>query len=101
MNTGGKGNGIHWARRFLAGYLCSFLVVSVSHAEELKTETIKSWNEYVQVLSNQMQDRLTPNGRFLWVDEEPQRNRQVCAGKILVSPGGEKVPQPVPFKSSF
>jgi len=96
VNTGSKGDGIHWARRFLAGYLCSCLVVSVSHAAELKTEAIRSWNEYVQALSNQMQDRLRPNGRFLWVDEEPQRNRQVRAGKILVSPGSEKVPQPVP-----
>ena len=97
MNKGrSEGDGIHWTRRFLAGYLCSCLVVSVSHAEELKKETIRSWDEYIQALSDQMQDRLQPNGPFLWVDEEPQRNRQVRAGRILVSPGGEKIPQPVP-----
>ena len=90
-----KGDGIHWVRRFLAGYLCSCLVVSVSHAAELKKETIRSWDEYIQTSRSQMQDRLQPNGQFLWVDEEPQRNRQVRAGKILVSPGSQKVPQPV------
>ena len=96
MNKGrSKGDGIHWVRRFLAGYLCSCLVVSVSHAAELKKETIRSWDEYIQSLRGQMQDRLQPNGQFLWVDEEPQRNRQVRAGKILVSPGSQNVPQPV------
>ena len=96
MNKGrSKGDGIHWVRRFLAGYLCSCLVVSVSHAAELKKETIRSWDEYIQTSRGQMQDRLQPNGQFLWVDEEPQRNRQVRAGKILVSPGSQKVPQPV------
>jgi len=90
-----KGDGIHWVRRFLAGYLCTCLVVSLSQAAELKRETIRSWDEYIQMLTGQMQDRLRPNGRFLWVDEEPQRNRQVRSGKILVSPGGQKVPQPV------
>ena len=96
MNKGrSNGDGIHWARRFLAGFLCWCLVVSVLRAEELKKETIRSWDEYIQTLRGQMQDRLQPNGRFLWVDEEPERNRQVRAGKILVSPGGEKVQQPV------
>ena len=96
MNKGrSNGDGIHWARRFLAGFLCCCLVVSVSHAEELKKETIRSWDEYIQTVRGQMQDRLQPSGRFLWVDEEPERNRQVRAGKILVSPGGAKVPQPV------
>jgi hypothetical protein len=90
-----KGDGVQWVRRFLAGYLCSCLVVSASQAAELKEETIKSWDEYIQASRGQMQDRLRPNGRFLWVDEEPQRNRQVRAGKILVSPGSQKVPQPV------
>ena len=96
MNEGrSKGGRIPWVRRFLAACLCASLVVAVSDAAELKRETLRSWDEYIQTLRGQMQDRLRPNGRFLWVDEVPERNRQVRAGKILVSPVGQQDPQPV------
>jgi hypothetical protein len=90
-----KADRIPWVRRFLAACLCACLVVSVSDAAELRKETLRSWDDYIQTLRGQMQDRLRPNGRFLWVDEVPERNRQVRAGKILVSPVGQQDPQPV------
>jgi len=61
----------------------------------LKKETLKTWDEYIQTSSSLMQDRFRPNGQFLWVDEVPERNRWVRAGKILVSPVGQHVPKPV------
>ncbi len=35
-------------------------------------------------------------GPFLWVDRDPDRIARVRAGKILVSPVGDKNPKPVP-----
>jgi hypothetical protein len=96
-NRRSRGGWLPWARRFLAGYACGCLVVapSVSEGAELKKETLRTWDEYIQTSSVQMQDRLRTDRRFLWVDEVPQRSRQVRAGKILVSPVGQRVPKPV------
>jgi hypothetical protein len=73
----------------------SFLVApAASRGAELKQETLKTWDAYIQTVNSQMDDRL--QGSFLWVDEEPDRLRRVRAGEILVSPVGPKVPKPVP-----
>jgi hypothetical protein len=79
-----------------AGLLGAFLVASAAaQGAELKKETLKNWEDYVQETNSRMQDRLRPNGQFLWVDELPERSRQVREGKILVSPAGPHIPKPV------
>ena len=82
--------------RFLIGLMCaSFLVApAASDGAELKDETLKTWDAYIQTINSQMNNRL--QGSFLWVDEDPDRVAGVRAGKILVSPVGKKVPKPVP-----
>ncbi len=89
---------IPWVRRFLVGCMFACLVVAPSICEgtELKKETLRTWDEYIQASTSQMQDRLRPDGQFLWVDEVPQRKSLVRAGKILVAPVGQHVPKPVP-----
>jgi len=73
----------------------SFLVApATTHGAELKDETLKTWDAYIQTVDSQMNGRL--QGPFLWVDEDPHRIESVRAGKILVSPVGKKVPKPVP-----
>jgi hypothetical protein len=66
-----------------------------SQAAELKREALQSWDGYVQAATSQMRDRAL-SGTFLWVDEDPDRLKQVRAGKILVSPLGPHVPKPIP-----
>ncbi len=82
--------------RFLVGLVfASFLFApAASHGAELKEETLKTWDAYIQTVNSQMRGRL--QGSFLWVDEQPDRAESVRAGKILVSPVGKKVPKPVP-----
>ena len=83
-------------QRFLVGLMCaSFLVAPAASAgAELRDETLKTWDAYIQTVNSQMHDRL--QGSFLWVDEDPDRVTSVRAGKIVVSPVGKKVPKPVP-----
>jgi len=82
--------------RLLVGLMCaSFLVApAASDGAELKDETLKTWDAYIQTVDSQMRGRL--QGSFLWVDEDTSRAERVRAGQILVSPVGKKNPKPVP-----
>src|SRR5271166_1507378 len=82
--------------RFLVGIMCAgFLVApAASIGAELKEQTLKTWDAYIQTVDAQMHDRL--QGSFLWVDEDPDRVTSVRGGKILVSSVGQKNPKPVP-----
>ncbi len=72
-----------------------FLVApAASRGAELKQESLKTWDAYIETVNSQMDGRLQSS--FLWVDEDPDRLRRVRAGEILVSPVGPKVPKPVP-----
>jgi hypothetical protein len=83
-------------RRFLAGLMCAgFLIApAASRGAELKQETLKTWDAYVQTADSQMRDRV--QGPFLWVDDAPDRLQRVRGGEILVSPVGRQIPKPVP-----
>jgi hypothetical protein len=94
MNTGNSR--VHWSNRLGVGLLGAFLLTSSGlQAAELKKETLKNWNDYIQESNSRMQGRLRPDGQFLWVDELPERGREVRSGKILVSPAGPHIPKPV------
>ena len=82
--------------RFLIAVMCAgfLLAPATSRGAELKDKTLKTWDAYVQTIDAQTQGRI--QGSFLWVDEDPDRVARVRAGKILVSPVGEKNPKPVP-----
>ncbi len=83
-------------RKFLIGMLCEGILASpvVSDAAELRGETLRTWDAYVETATLQMHDRM--HGTFLWVDEVPDRIRRVHDGEILVSSVGERSPKPVP-----
>jgi len=73
----------------------SFLVApAASDGAQLKEETLKTWDAYIQTVNAQIRGRL--QGSFLWVDEEPDRVDRVRAGEILVSSVGQKNPKAVP-----
>jgi len=72
------------------------MAVSASQAAELKQETLAAWDEHVRIADSHMTKRLQPGNSFLWIDENPERNRQVRAGEILISAVGEQNPKKVP-----
>jgi hypothetical protein len=64
-------------------------------AAELRTETLKAWNQYVQAENSQIAERAR-SGEFLWSDESADRYKRVRNGEIVISPVGENVPKSVP-----
>jgi len=80
-------------RRF---WVLGVTIASALHAAQLKPETLNAWNQYVQSADAAMQTRLRPGNPFLWIDQEPDRRRQVRAGEILVTSVGERNPKAVP-----
>ncbi len=87
---------VRYARRVLVGVICvSFLFApAMSHAAELKAETLNAWDAYIQKANSEMENHL--HSPFLWVDEVPDRVQRVRAGEILVSPVGQHNPKSVP-----
>lgn len=72
--------------------LCSS---SVTFAAELKPETIKAWDEYVQAANARMAERAR-GGHFLWIDEAADRLSRVKRGEVIVAPVSEHAPRSVP-----
>ena len=83
-------------RRFIIGMLCGwFLAIPVaSAAAELKPETVRTWDAYVETANLQMRERTQKT--FLWVDESHERIQRVHDGEILVSSVGQRNPKSVP-----
>jgi hypothetical protein len=65
-----------------------------SDAAELKQETLRAWDAYVQTVNLTLEDRAAGRRPFLWVDESPDLLRRVQAGEILLaSHDPDDVPQ--------
>jgi hypothetical protein len=65
-------------------------------AANLRTETVKDWENYIQAVNVQVRERAKLGKAFLWVDESPDRVAKVRGGEIVVSPIGAKSPKEVP-----
>jgi hypothetical protein len=76
-----------------APLLTTGLLAITASAAELKPATIAAWDEYVQAANARMRDRLQPGRAFLWIDEVPDRERQVRAGEIVVVPADGQMPK--------
>ena len=72
-------------------YLGCLGAPSLSHAAELRQDTLVYWNAYLDAAHSQMAAQ-TP---FLWVDRNPERLQRVRDGEIVVSSGGKDNPKPV------
>ena len=64
-------------------------------AAELKDETAKAWDDYIETVNTHMQKRFEADGLFLWSDELPDRRDQLRTGEIIVSPIDPQVPKRV------
>ena len=69
---------------------------SAARADSLKSETLKAWGEYIVTANAQMQERLKPDHPFISSDGDRDRAAKLKSGEILVSPGGQHIPQRVP-----
>ena len=58
----------------------------VARGAELRQETIRAWEEYVQAANAQMHERLDPEHAFLRADEIPGRIGQLRSGVVVAEP---------------
>jgi hypothetical protein len=65
-------------------------------ASELKPETLRAWDEYIQAVNSRMRARVNQEGHFLRVEETPDRVASVIGGQILVEPVAKDGHQTVP-----
>jgi hypothetical protein len=66
-------------------------------AASLKPETKEAWDAYLREAIAGMQARLEPGAHFLWLDEEPNRVREVRTKGPYISTVGAHIPKKVPF----
>jgi hypothetical protein len=62
----------------------------------LKSETVTSWDNYLQTANANLQDRVRPGGSFLWTFENAERAAKVRGGEIVVAPESSQNPRKVP-----
>ena len=70
--------------RLAAAWILGALSVSGARAVELKPETVQAFDRYIRETEARLDQRLRPDGKFLWVDEEPQRLAQVRQGQLAI-----------------
>jgi hypothetical protein len=75
--------------------LSTLLLLTVADGAELKNETVRAWEAYIQTVNAGNQERLAPGHRFLWTEELPDRRRQVRAGEIVAAPAVPQTPKRV------
>jgi hypothetical protein len=76
-----------------ASLLSMGLLAITASAAELKPATIAAWDEYVQAADARMRDHLKSGHTFLWIDESPDRERQVRGGEIVIVPADGQMPK--------
>ena len=76
--------------------LTCLLISAVANAAELKPETLKAWEDYLQTANSHMKERLHSGAHFLWLDESSDRIQQVHSGEILADPIDGQIPARVP-----
>jgi hypothetical protein len=62
----------------------------------LRSETVTSWNDYLQTVNANLQDRVRPGGSFLWTFENAERAAKVRGREIVVVPASSQNPSKVP-----
>jgi hypothetical protein len=75
----------------------SLILPGIAVASELKPETVKAWDGYIQAAKARLEGSVTSQqGPFLWIDADPDRARRVRAGEVVVAPAEKDNPKKVP-----
>ncbi len=75
--------------RFTLLMIATLVVSSVASANGLEPQTLKAWNDYIQAVNTQMQQRASGATSFMWLDEAPGRREAVRRGETVVQPARE------------
>jgi hypothetical protein len=70
--------------RLAAALVLCGLSVSAARAVELKPETVRAFENYTRETEARLEQRLRPDSKFLWVDEEPLRVVEVRQGQVPI-----------------
>ena len=70
--------------RLAAALVLCGLSVQGARAVELKPETVRAFESYTRETEARLEQRLRPDSKFLWVDEQPRRAADVRQGQVLV-----------------
>lgn len=73
-----------------------FLLPFSAGANELKPETVRAWDQYIQSANAQLRGRLNHDGPFLRVEERPELVSNLVRGQIVVEPLAENGHRGVP-----
>ena len=84
-------------RGFTPLLLSAALLATASEAADLKPQTVAAWDESVRSAEAQAAERVQAGHSFLWLDEDPDREREVRAGEVIVEPMAAHMPEKVPF----
>jgi hypothetical protein len=100
MGDFGRPNALQLAMKRVSTKL-EFMLLAVGvpglvSAIELRSGTLKAWEDYVRTVGLRMQARLDAQRPFLWTDESPDRGLRIRRGEILVAPVVGKGTQNVP-----
>src|SRR5579862_3350872 len=85
------------AKRISFLILVSLILPGIAVASELKPETLKAWDDYIQSTKIRLEESIkTQAPPFLWIDADPDRARQVRAGEVVVAPAEKDNPKKIP-----
>ena len=87
---------INSSRTACAIALNAIACVANMSGASLKPETVNAWDEYVRNARVRMEQRLSGDSTFLWIDESPDRAARVLRRQTVVAPMGPQVPAKVP-----
>jgi hypothetical protein len=79
-------------RSLAAVLLAALLYPNQAAAADLRPETVKAWQEYVETAEARNQDHLAPGSPFLSIDAAPAQAAKLRQGEILASPATPHVP---------
>ena len=70
------------------------LFAKLLQAAEPKQETLRAWNEYIQIVNQNVTRSASGSSKFLWSDESQDMTRRLQQNEVIVtSHDPEKVPQ--------
>jgi hypothetical protein len=72
------------------------LLTSAAYAASLKPESVQAWDRYLAAAEANLEKRAHGDESFLWVDESPERLRQVQKGEIVVAETYSRVSKKAP-----
>ena len=78
----------------IAGLCLACLMIpdtgTITYAKKLEEKTVQAFNKYVEKEERGMKKRLTFEGPFLWIGDDPAKRKKVQRGEVVVAYFGDK-----------